>query len=293
MNTIAASRSSICALATALFLGTPLSASAGFLRINFDDLLETHGFNWDGSGNNDIDLSADGSVYSSTFAAFDLSDDGDIPFATTPFGDGLRIGDTTYDSFCLSSDGTVGLGSSASACTLTPSSTSPLFSVLGGSWDYTPASDAFGPQSIAAAFGLVDRDLDGDGTFELADALPALRLFWWGMEEGALEFQAIFYDLGGGDFDVEFNYGDAYSEGIQRITAPGAAEDLFFGVDDARLTGLATDPYFTFRSGVFALSTDTTTPPTPVPEPGALLLFSTGAILLLLRRRSAARLAAR
>jgi tetratricopeptide (TPR) repeat protein len=39
--------------------------------------------------------------------------------------------------------------------------------------------------------------------------------------------------------------------------------------------------------------TDTTTPPTNVPEPGALLLFSTGALLLLVRRRSAARLAAR
>jgi hypothetical protein len=290
----AAFRISMCAIAALCASALPRAASAGFLRIAFDDLFETGaGQDWTGSGDNDVPLSADGSSFASTFAGFALDSPPAAPvFATTPFADGLQVGSVSYDSFCLSKEGVLGLGIGA-ACSFTDATSSPLFSVLGGPWDYVDSETAFSPESISVALGLVDRNADG-GDFERADAMAALRVTWLGMESGALEFQTIFYDMGGGDFDVAFNYSAEYSDGQQQITMPGgpggAFTQLFFGLDDTRLTGLDTEPYFRFRDGVFSLSTDADPDPdpdpTPVPEPGTLWLLSAGAALLLLRRRA-------
>jgi hypothetical protein len=172
-----------------------------------------------------------------------------------------------------------------------------VFSVLGGDWNYIFGSPATAASSISISLGLVDRDFDLiTDPPDRADALPALRVFWRGMVEGTpvtgleedLLFQAVLFDLGGGAFDVEFNYDALYSNGIQRITTPdgvGGFNTLFAGIDDDRQGGSDTDPYFGFSStGVFSVITPTG-PPTPVPEPSALWLFGAGGVALLLNRR--------
>jgi hypothetical protein len=282
MHTATAFRVSACAIA-AIFAGTlTRDASAGFLRIAFDDIFELNGQDWTGSGDNDVPLSVDGTTFQRTFTGFDLDPVSAPVFPTTPFASGLKVGSVTYDSFCLSKEGALGLGIGAS-CSLTDAAASPLFTVLGGDWDYTDSNTAFSPQSISVALGLVDRNLDG-GAFEREDAMGALRVTWLGMDDGALEFQAVLYDMGAGNFDVAFNYSADYSTGIQRITAPGLTDDLFLGVDGDRLRGLDTEPYFRFRDGVFSRSTDTEPePPVSVPEPTTLWLLVVGAAMLLLR----------
>jgi hypothetical protein len=310
MTTTASSlRLGIVGLAAVWACALPQAASAGFLRINFAQAFD-FGEDWTGAFDDDLNISA-GEVFTSDLAPggqpFSLGSAGGPSFAGTanpnPFADGLNVGGTTYTSFCFSKNGAVGLGTS-SGCSLDPT-VSPLFSVLGGDWNYFPSSGAPTPSSISVALGLVDRDFGVDGTYDAATAVPALRIFWNGVVDGpqppddtpplgGLEFQAIFFDLGGGDFDVEFNYRELYDTGIQRISTPdglGGFNSLFFGVDADRLSGLRTEPYFQFRDGVFSLSS--TQPPDPdpteVPEPGTLWLLAAGAALLLLSRRGVAR----
>jgi len=296
MNITAASRFSLCALAAALFLGTPLSASAGFVRVNFGPAFDI-GQDWTGSFDDDIDSNgvdlAGGAVFKSALspsgAPFSLGASGGPSFAGSanedPFADGLRIGDTFYNSFCFSKNGVIGLGTSTSNCSLDAGS-SPLFSVLGDVWNYVPSGSAPAPSSVSASLGLVDRDFFVDDTYDLATAVPTLRILWNGVADDDFEFQAFFYDLNNGNFDVEFFYSGPHS-GNQFVSVPGAVTPLFLGEGAARLNGVDGEPYFRFLDGEFSLSS--TTPPTSVPEPGPLWLLSTGAILLLVRRRTVAR----
>jgi hypothetical protein len=298
-------RGLIYASGAAVALVAPLTASALALRINFGPDFATFGEDWTGAFDDELDLT-DGLP-----DVFDLAPGGSqfnlgstnpsdrVTFASTPFLNGINIAGANYTSFCLSKNGVIGFGSATAPCTLVPE-TSPLFSVLGGpagEWNYLFGSPATAQSSISVSLGLVDRVWeDVVDPPNLADARPALRFFWYGMVEGTpasgaeddLEFQAIFFDLGGGAFDVEFNYRSLYSNGIQRITTPdgsGGFNTLFAGIDDTRQGGSGTDPYFSFNSdGDFSVVTPTD-PPTPVPEPSTFWLLGAGGLALFLRRR--------
>jgi hypothetical protein len=310
MSTTGSVRLSVCGLTAAFAMALPLTASAGLLRINFSEAF-AFGEDWTGGFDDDIDGNgvdlANGAIFTSDLAPggspFSLGAAGGPSFAGTanpnPFADGLNIGGTTYTSFCLSKGGLIGLG--AGTCSL-DAATSPLFSVLGGDWNYFPSPfGAPAASSVSVSLGLVDRTWTGPGdTYDAAVATPALRFFWNGVVDGpqppnsdppfdGMEFQAIFFDLGGGDFDVEFNYRSLYDNGIQRVSTPdgaGGFTSLFFGVDADRLRGLSSEPYFRFRDGAFSLSSTVDPDPTPVPEPGTSWLLLSGAALLLLRRRA-------
>ena len=301
MNVTALLPSSSLGFLVTASLALPFSASAGNIRIDFGQGFE-RGMDWTGAFDDELDLD-DGSVFESDLAPggqpFGFAPGDPSPeFTGTPFGDGLNIGGLTYTSFCFSKNGALGLGSSTAGCSLDPT-TSPVFSPLGGEWNYLFGSAATTQSSISASLGLVDRDFATGDTFDPATASPALRIFWYGVvdapdntglsgTEDDLEFQLTFFDLGGGDFDAEFSYRGPYATGIQQITTPdgtGGFNTLFFGVDADRQTGSATDPYFRFRDGAFSLSTTTQPPTTTVPEPGSLCLFATVAGALLLRRR--------
>jgi hypothetical protein len=305
MNATAALRFSVCGLAAAFAVALPLSASAGPLRINFgpsgpDDDTQ---FDWNGSFDDQIDVS-DG-TFEGTLAPFPgpnmpASDLAGPPAGTAgAFSAGLHIGDFFYNSFCIAEQGRVWFASGgAGACASDFNAADvALFSVFGGAWDYTfdPTTAATEGPSVSVSLGLEDRDLDGSGS-TLANADPVLRVFWRALSTGdaaipLIDLQALFYDLGGGDFDVAFNYGGNYTAlgGTQAISAPGIAG--YAGIP--ALIGAATDPFFRFRDGVFSLSGAVDPDPTPVPEPGTLWLLVAGAALLLLRRPSRATQVAR
>lgn len=247
-------------------------ASARPIRINFEDLFDTLGEDWTDTFADGVDLTGDG-----TFGAA-------LPFD-------LNIGLATYDAYCVSENGQIWFGAGgADACGADPGS-DPLLdvlSVLNADWEstYDVFESSTNPGAVSVSLGFVDRDLDGDGTFELADGVDALRFLWndvtlAGDVSGQLyAFQAILFGLGGGDFDLEFNYGLAgdapYAVGIQSITGAGIVPSYNgtppFGPDS--------DFFFGFRAGEFTVGTPPQ-PPTTVPEPGTLWLLVAGASCLL------------
>lgn len=201
----------------------------------------------------------------------------------------LLIGTTSYTNYCMVENGFVQFSTIANPCA--PGAADPLavFTVLGDAWlsVFDGSATTLGTTSVSLD-GVVDRNLDG-GDFELADAQDAVRFLWNAvtLEPGGVEFtfQMLLFDLGAGNFDVEFNYGSpgdflaAYNVGQQRITTHDGGE-LLLGQQPFLS---ATNYDFSFRNGVLGEGPD----PTPVPEPGSLslLTLAIGGLLLVKRRR--------
>jgi hypothetical protein len=306
-RTKSAARRTLGCTVGALLLAGSQGAWAGPLRINFGgdtDPTDATEFDWGGSFDDQIDVSNgtfQGTLFPFPSPGLTTQDIAGPPTETADaFNDGLLIGGISYNSFCIAEQGRVWF-TAGGACGDFNNPDAALFSVLGlGALDYTfnpdtPPTDGLSP-SVSVSLGMEDRDLDGGG-LDLANADPVLRVFWRQLSTGdatipLIDVQALFHDLGGGNFDVEFLYGGDYTSlgAIQAISAPGITG--YSGTP--ALTGAATDPFFSFRGGLLTIGGggDPPDPPVPVPEPTTLSLLLVGALGLLaaparIRRRRA------
>jgi hypothetical protein len=253
-----------------LLVAASWNATAGPQRINFGNLFADPV----GSTNNEdwTDSTDDTIAVANAPALVDLLNlPGGVPNipelqgTPAPFSGGLHIGLETYSSFCVSENGQMWFGQST--CTA-PDALGPVFNVLANdAFESVDTNAATNPGAVSVSLGLVDRNV-GDGVSR-ADGTATLRVFWNQVGDFSEQFQAILFDLGNGDFDLEFNYAALYSvgTGIQSIFIPG----LEPFVPDPRLGNSATDPIFSFRDGKLGGTTS-------VPEPGTLLLLSTALI---------------
>lgn len=260
-----------CTLVGVLAASAAGSAAARGILIDFNDfdpsLFQITGQAWPNSSDDGVDVRNDGTA------------SGTLPF-------GLLIGSTTFTAYCLSENGEISFAATGDACAAA-SSDSAVFSVLGADWVSSFDGFATNDGDVSVSLnGLVDRV----APFDAGEAQNTVRFLWNGVTLAGgsgdpYYFQALIYDLGGGDFDLQFNYGfgaDSYAVGFQRITAGGTT--LFSGTSPF---SSATDYDFSFRAG--ELGGSVTPPPTTVPEPGALTLLVAGAGLLWGARSRSAR----
>jgi hypothetical protein len=267
--------------ALALLLVTN-AASAGFIRIEFQNNLV----------DSDLDGLIDGNADWSNYAAVDFSS---TTVASGNVGFDLHLGsgaDSVVDSvYCANEDGVIWFTTAGASCGDSP--VGQIFSVLGADWVTDPSADAPAPGAMSVTPGFVDRQADVDSSGNLiwnpADAVPALRFLWNHVllaGDASLteySFEALFYDAGGGNFDVEFLYGDSgdapYTFGEQFISNAGA--NLFEG--SAPYSG-ATSFLFHFVDGVLSRDGGEPPPPPPtsVPEPSTWSLLLAGALALAL-----------
>jgi len=257
-------------LASALTIALPSHARP--VRIDFDEApFENNGGGWPDAFDDAVDATAGPAG-------------GTLAF-------GLRLGDTLFDSFCVSEDGFVGLQVGSTTCTgTTPADyaavIAPLFdpdlvSVF-------PAA-SYEAGSVSYSVGYVDLE----APYNLDEAVTAMRFFWNSLTTNGENriFQLFLYDTGGGngDFDLEFAYGvlgdEPYATGAQFISLDG--QSLLTGTGPF---GPETDYLFAFRDGAIGGTTPPPPPPppTPVPEPASLLLLLAGlaALRLSLLRRA-------
>jgi len=192
----------------------------------------------------------------------------------------MFIGSTTYSDYCVIEDGVVWFTNSADSCGATPSGA--IFDVLGADWESSNSTIATDPGTVSASLGLVDREAPFDASGRTTETL---RFLWNAVllagGDGFTEhyIQAAFFDVGGGDFDLEFSYGTATNPalytGTQSIAEGGVP--LFTGGPQV---ATSVDYVFSFRGGVLQ-------PPTSVPEPSTWLLFSGALLGLAFSRRRA------
>jgi PEP-CTERM motif len=266
--------------ALALLLATSFAAARP-IRIEFDNFLV----------DNDSDGFIDGNADWSNYAAVDVTGGG---VATGNTGFGLHVGSEANSVYCANEDGVIWFTTVPGACGSSP--VGPIFSVLGADWATDPTAQAPAPGAFSVSVGRVDREatVDGDGNliWDPLEAVTTLRFLWnHVLLEGGdgfteYSFEALFYDVGGGDFDVEFLYGDSgdspYTFGDQFIANAGVT--LFQGAAPYSDT-----PNFLFHfiDGVFSRDGGEPPPPPPtsVPEPASGWLMLAGLGLIGLARR--------
>jgi hypothetical protein len=234
-----------------------LSTTAWATRINVD---------FDGDA-----FPATGEIFGSADTHFGANSSGTMPFALD-FGSGA----TVYD-FCFNSNGFVSFVASGSGCTF-------------GS---TPTGDYIAPFASALTTGgntlWGSGSVDSSTPYSTSDTTPAIRFIWDATDSSnnAVLAELLLVSqpsISTGAFSLEYRYGNDLF-GVDGAPATGSQGYKLGNNTSGPTSGpFATDTTYksTFSAGA-PCTTDcgggTGTPPTDVPEPGALALLS-GVLLL-------------
>ncbi|MBV6417711.1 MAG: hypothetical protein CMLOHMNK_02465 [Steroidobacteraceae bacterium] len=295
---------SLRALAVASLALLPLtSLQARNIRVDFDpSAFESSGSGWSFSSINLFGPSAlpgSGSLQFALSGSYDPDSDpgtnNDVSYDFQPVAP-LQVGSSLYASFCMFANGTFTLsqsGDCSGSAGVDP--TFGLLPIAGLSPREGAQPTDSGSMFSTNGFGVGIPDEgqpDFTGPYNIADAVPTVRLWWNDVAESYDEFgnavgpsysvQAFIYMLGDGNFDLDVRYGTngGSFSGIERfISADG--QSLF---SDSTAVVEGGDYFYRFRNGQLQ-GGGTTGPPTSVPEPGSLALLSTGLIALAFIRR--------
>jgi hypothetical protein len=178
------------------------------------------------------------------------------------------FGQGTPLSLFIHQEGFVSFGSASSTDIIAPYQDSGL------TWAaVVPPSLFFEPNSVSYSRGIVDTAADPDPNvdpYSQADALPALRVTWNEVSDGAdiISAQLVLIQRSASAFDIELNYGS------------NTGTPTFSGYALGAFTASNPPPYTFEADRTLAFSngepSDVTTPPTPVPEPSTWTLLLLG-----------------
>ncbi len=189
------------------------------------------------------------------------------------------FGQGTPTSLFIHQEGFVSFGSASSTNIIAPYQDSAL------TWSpVVPPSLFFEPNSVSYSRGIVDITANPDPNvdpYSQADALPALRVTWNEVGDGAdiISAQLVLIqrtDINPNAFDIELNYG----ANVGTPTTSGYTLGAFTASNPGPYT-FDVDTTLAFNNGQ---PSEGSTPPTPVPEPSALTLLLLGLALLGWRR---------
>ena len=226
-----------------------------------------------------------GNDWSSFFEA-DLVGNGSSPSLSIGFT--INTGAGNFDSLMINENGAITFGSALST-TFTPVSVlstlgvpviAPYYADL---QSVTPNGDVFFvvDGEILYTLGVADPRPDANGEYSQADVVPAFHVTWAGPTVAgdqtafAVWADLVIYDLGSGDFALQFGHGTDTTLDIPDL---GGITGFSLGSNVVNLTGARSgndDLYYEFRNGAL------------VPEPAvSALLGAALAGALALRARS-------
>jgi len=261
------------ALLAACALIVSSAAYAKRVFIDFGDQVSTSGNNW-GTG-------------SSESLEADLVGNASLSVA---IGFTINTGAGSFNSLFINENGAITFGATPLSTTFTSVSAlsslgvpviAPYYANL---QTVTPNGDVFfvEPGEVLYSYGVADPRPDSSGNYSSADAVPAMHVTWAGptVSGDATLFEIyadlVIYDLGGGDFALQFGHGTDANLDIPDL---GGITGFALGSNVVNLTGPRSgneDLYYEFRNGVL------------VPEPAAAALLATtlaGGLALRARRR--------
>lgn len=250
------------------------------------------------------DFSTQGSawVFTNPFDPSALPASGSLEFTVGSFGSSpLSIGSTSFTGYCMFEDGAFSFTQAGASCN---DSGNALFNVLPADLQALAALSVSGPGAVFASQGYAANAFsedDSGATYSESDAVASLRFSWIDMAPSytngepdgpAYSMQAFIYFLGNGDFELDLRYGieefgnpnPLFPPVTQSIFANGAA---LYSNNDPIQAGA--NYFFRFTGGQMELVDvpGAPNPPTPVPEPGALVLMMAGlASLACISRRT-------
>jgi hypothetical protein len=211
----------------------------------------------------DNDVSLGGDAFVTGTVAFEMN-----------FGGGAA----SYN-FCFAENGFVSFFQAGGSCN----------SLLPPSGDFIAAFA--NDLSITEALWSVGSVDTGPAPYDVAEADPAMRFTWRGTDSGGslLFAQLVLLDQGGGNFNIELNYGGPFA--TDYVTSSLGGQGLTLGTNTVALqtgafSGQTTNYFYSLQNGILSGGTPPP-PPVSVDEPSGLvtlagLLF---AFSVALRRR--------
>jgi hypothetical protein len=221
------------------------AAQAKRVFIDFGDQTSTSGNNWDTSRSFEASLVGNGSS----------------PSLTLDFS--LDTGAGTFNSLFINENGAITFGSALSTTFSSVSALStlgvPVIAPYYADLQSLAANgDVFFVEAgeILYSYGAADPRPDASGNYSSADAVPAFHVTWAGptVAGDATSFAVfadlVIYDLGGGDFALQFGHGTDTDPIIPNL---GGITGFSLGSNVVNLTGPRSgldDLYYEFRNGV-------------------------------------------